>query len=144
MQEELLCLEHLSVDYKVESGYLSAVNDVSLSIHRGEIFALVGESGCGKSTVAHNIMRLSIDHNEVVQGRVLFEGRDLLALTEAEMEKVRGKHIGFCVHLGVHRDECIVRSVAVHQKVVDAEYAVVSRDFGFQLGNELFVGCNPD
>ena len=57
---------------------------------------------------------------------------------------VRGKHIGFCVHLGVHRDECIVRSVAVHQKVVDAEYAVVSRDFGFQLGNELFVGCNPD
>lgn len=94
MQEELLCLEHLSVDYKVESGYLSAVNDVSLSIHRGEIFALVGESGCGKSTVAHNIMRLSIDHNEVVQGRVLFEGRDLLALTEAEMEKVRGKHIG--------------------------------------------------
>ena len=57
---------------------------------------------------------------------------------------VRGKHIGFCVHLGVHSDECIVRSVAVHQKVVDAEYAVVSRDFGFQLGNELFVGCNPD
>jgi ABC-type glutathione transport system ATPase component len=58
MQEELLQLKNLSVDYRVKGGYLSAVKDVNLSINKSEIFAIVGESGCGKSTVAHSIMRL--------------------------------------------------------------------------------------
>lgn len=90
----LLELKGFSIDYRVNAGLLSAVHEVDLTINRGEIYALVGESGCGKSTVAHNIMRLSIDYNEVISGEALFEGRDLLKLTETEMEKVRGKHIG--------------------------------------------------
>ncbi|HZK29306.1 MAG TPA: ABC transporter ATP-binding protein [Clostridia bacterium] len=94
MVESLLKLDHLSVDYKVGSGLLSAVHDVSLSIAKGEIYALVGESGCGKSTIAHTIMRLSLDHNEVFDGKIIFEGNDLLMLSDTEMEKVRGKHIG--------------------------------------------------
>jgi oligopeptide/dipeptide ABC transporter ATP-binding protein len=92
--KELLRLEHLSIDYQVHAGMLSAVNDLSLSIGQGEIFALVGESGCGKSTIAQNIMRLSIDHNEKVQGKILFQDKDLLSLSETEMERIRGKHIG--------------------------------------------------
>lgn len=94
MSNELLRLENLSVDYKISAGYLSAVNNVSFAINKGEIFALVGESGCGKSTVAHTIMRLSIDHNEILSGKIMFEDRDLLSISEAEMEKVRGKQIG--------------------------------------------------
>ena len=73
MSEELLRLENLSIDYKVNEGYLSAVKDVNFSINKGEIFAVVGESGCGK---------------------VIFKGRDLREATEKEMEKVRGKEIG--------------------------------------------------
>ena len=57
MSEELLRLEHLSIDYKVKGGYLSAVNDVNLSVNRGEILAVVGESGCGKSTIAITLFR---------------------------------------------------------------------------------------
>ena len=53
--EELLRLEHLNVEYKVRDGYLSAVNDVSLFLNRGEVLAIVGESGCGKSTIAHGV-----------------------------------------------------------------------------------------
>ena len=94
MSNELLRLEHLSVDYRISSRCLSAVNDVSFAIGEGEIFALVGESGCGKSTIAHNIMRLSIDHNETVSGKIMFEDRDLLSISEAEMEKIRGRQIG--------------------------------------------------
>ena len=94
MSNELLRLENLSVDYRISAGYLSAVNNVSFAINKGEIFALVGESGCGKSTVAHTIMRLSIDHNEILSGKIMFEDRDLLSISEAEMEKVRGKQIG--------------------------------------------------
>ena len=77
MEDTILRVEHLSVDYKIKAGWLSAVNDVSFSIERGKVLALVGESGCGKSTVAHTIMRLSIDHNEKIGGSVFFEDKDL-------------------------------------------------------------------
>lgn len=69
MSNELLRLEQLSIDYKVRDGYLSAVKDVSFHIDRGEIFAVVGESGCGKSTIAHSIMRL-LDKNARVSGNL--------------------------------------------------------------------------
>ena len=94
MSEELLRLENLSIDYKVKEGYLSAVKDVNFSINKGEIFAVVGESGCGKSTVAHSIMNLLPGGNETITGKVIFKGRDLREATEKEMEKVRGKEIG--------------------------------------------------
>ena len=94
MSEELLRLENLSIDYKVKEGYLSAVKDVNFSINKGEIFAVVGESGCGKSTVAHSIMNLLPGGNETITGKVIFKGRDLREVTEREMEKIRGKEIG--------------------------------------------------
>ena len=71
MSEELLRLENLSIDYKVKEGYLSAVKDVNFSINKGEIFAVVGESGCGKSTVAHSIMNLLPGGNETITGKVI-------------------------------------------------------------------------
>ena len=94
MENTLLSLQDLSVEYPVEGGLLSAVHQVDLSIAPGEFFALVGESGCGKSTVAHSVMRLSLDHKERVSGRILFGGQDLNALPEKEMEKLRGREIG--------------------------------------------------
>lgn len=94
MKEALLSLEHLSIDYKIRGGYLSAVNDVSMDIRQGEIFAVVGESGCGKSTVAHSIMRLLSGGNAKIEGKILFDGRDLMTCSEKEMEAVRGKEIG--------------------------------------------------
>lgn len=94
MKEELLRLEHLSIDYKVKGGFLSAVHDANLTISKGEIFAVVGESGCGKSTVAHSIMALLPGGNEHIDGKILFNGQDLRALSKREMEKIRGRHIG--------------------------------------------------
>ena len=93
-KEELLKLEHLSIQYKVKGGYLSAVNDVNLSISRGEVFAVVGESGCGKSTVAHSIMNLIPGGNSRVTGKILFSGECLNACSDKKMESIRGKHIG--------------------------------------------------
>ena len=72
MNEELLRLDHLSIDYKVKDGYLSAVNDVSCVVNKGEVFAIVGESGCGKSTVAHSVMNLLPDGNEEIKGKIIF------------------------------------------------------------------------
>jgi len=94
MSEELLKLEHLSIDYKVKDGYLSAVNDVNFTVNKGEVFAVVGESGCGKSTVAHSIMNLLPGGNEEMHGKILFKGKDLRTCTQQEMESIRGKEIG--------------------------------------------------
>ncbi len=93
MSEELLRLENVYIDYKVRDGYLSAVKDVSFHIDRSEIFAIVGESGCGKSTVAHSIMRL-LGKNARVTGSILFQGQDLQALSDKEITGVRGHDIG--------------------------------------------------
>ncbi|MEE0516186.1 MAG: ABC transporter ATP-binding protein [Emergencia sp.] len=94
MNEELLRLENLSIDYKVKDGYLSAVNNVNCVLNRGEVFAIVGESGCGKSTVAHSIMNLLPGGNEEITGKIIFKGRDLRECTRQEMEAIRGKEIG--------------------------------------------------
>lgn len=94
MSEELLRLDNLSVEYKVKGGYLSAVKNVNLTINRGEIFAIVGESGCGKSTIGHSIMRLLPNHNEIISGNIYFKGDNLNDMTSSQMEKIRGKHIG--------------------------------------------------
>ena len=94
MSEELLRLKHLSIDYKVRDGYLSAVNDVNCVINKGEVFAIVGESGCGKSTVAHSIMNLLPGGNEEVHGEIIFKGQDLRKLSASQLEKIRGKEIG--------------------------------------------------
>ncbi|HAQ40188.1 MAG TPA: peptide ABC transporter ATP-binding protein [Clostridiales bacterium] len=94
MSEELLRLNKLCVDYKVKDGYLSAVKDVSFSINKGEIFAIVGESGCGKSTIAHSILHLLPEHNEIIKGNIFFNGEDINQYTDKQLESIRGKEIG--------------------------------------------------
>lgn len=94
MGEELLRLKNLSIDYKVKDGYLSAVNDINCVINKGEVFAIVGESGCGKSTVAHSIMSLLPGGNEEITGEIIFKGKNLRECSRQEMEKIRGKEIG--------------------------------------------------
>ncbi len=94
MSDALLQLQQLSVDYKVKGGYLSAVHGVNLSIGKGEIFALVGESGCGKSTVAHSILSLLNDGNAKTSGQILFHDQNLNGLRAKEIERIRGGRIG--------------------------------------------------
>lgn len=72
MSEQLLKINNLSIDYKVKDGYLSAVNKINLTINKGEIFALVGESGCGKSTIAHSLLQLLPAKNTVISGEAIF------------------------------------------------------------------------
>lgn len=94
MGKVLLEVENLCVDYKVKDGYLSAVHGVNFQIRPGEILAVVGESGCGKSTIAHTILKLLPDHNERVTGAIKFHDQDLTQLTGKELESIRGREIG--------------------------------------------------
>jgi ABC-type dipeptide/oligopeptide/nickel transport system ATPase component len=91
--EALLRVEHLTVTFATGSDPVVAVDDVSFSIAQGETLGLVGESGSGKSVTAFAILRLLQPPGRITGGRVLFQGRDLLALSEREMREVRGAGI---------------------------------------------------
>jgi len=84
----------LEVALDADAGIVKAIDGLNLAITRGETFALVGESGCGKSMTALALMRLLPENGKVVGGRVGLEGQDLLALPEAGMRAVRGGRIG--------------------------------------------------
>ncbi|MET1082002.1 MAG: ABC transporter ATP-binding protein [Burkholderiales bacterium] len=94
MSNVLLQVENLRTVLDTAAGQLRAVDGLSFSISRGETFALLGESGCGKSMAALSIMRLLPDSGRIVDGSVRLDGQDLLALAEAQMRDVRGARIG--------------------------------------------------
>lgn len=95
MSEPILRVQNLRLVYETLQGSFSALNGVDLQIDQGEVLGLVGESGCGKSSLGLTIMRiLPTQTARVLEGsKVLFKGHDLLALTEKEMEKIRGAEI---------------------------------------------------
>jgi peptide/nickel transport system ATP-binding protein len=91
--EELLSIEHLNVDFAMRGGALRAVSDVSLTLAHGERLGLVGESGAGKSVLGFSIINLISKPGYIHSGRVLFEGTDLSACTEAQLRHIRGNRI---------------------------------------------------
>jgi oligopeptide/dipeptide ABC transporter ATP-binding protein len=93
----LLSIRNLAVHFRTGGTTLRAVDDVSLSIERGEIVGLVGESGCGKSTLGMALLRLVQAPGEIVGGQVVFDGRDLVPLPEKEMRQLRGREVSLIV-----------------------------------------------
>src|SRR5487761_836265 len=89
----LLEIRNLRVAYHTSRGHLVTLPDFSLTIGAGESVGLVGESGCGKSTLVMAIMRYLGRSGVITAGRILFEGRDLVTATEAELARVRGTRI---------------------------------------------------
>jgi len=89
----LLEVKNLRTQFQTRAGLVRAVDDVSLQLDRGELLGLVGESGCGKSMTALSIMRLIAPPGRIVDGQILFDGKDLLKLSDGEMRDMRGDDI---------------------------------------------------
>jgi len=89
----LLNISRLKTYFYTYRGVVRAVDDVSLSIEKGEALGLVGESGCGKSTLGLSILRLVPPPGKIVGGKIIFDGENLLDKSEKEMQKIRGKRI---------------------------------------------------
>jgi len=89
----LLQVENLQTHFGTIDGVVRAVEGLSFTIKAGETVAIVGESGCGKSVTSMSILRLVPTPPGKIAGRILFQGRDLLACSDAEMRAIRGKDI---------------------------------------------------
>ena len=91
MPDTLLAIEHLRAVFDTAAGPAVAVDDMCLTVDRGQTLALVGESGCGKTVLALSCLGLLSPPGRVATGRAIFDGRDLLALPERERRTIRGR-----------------------------------------------------
>ena len=92
-REPLLSVEDLRVQFWTSRGTIHAVNGVSFDIAPGETLGIVGESGCGKSVTALSLLGILARAGKIASGRAMFDGRDLLQLSDRQLRKVRGKDI---------------------------------------------------
>lgn len=93
MTKKLLEVKNLRTYFHTFKGTVKAVDDVSFWVDEGEILAIVGESGGGKSVTGFSVIRLIDEPGKIESGEILFEGKDLMGLSESQMNRVRGKDI---------------------------------------------------
>ncbi len=139
-QKVLIEVRNLKTHFFTEDGVVQAVNGVDFTIREGEVMGLVGESGSGKSVTSLSIMRLLGGSGKIVDGSVIFKGRDLAQLREAEMVKIRGNELSMIfqqptsclnpvfqigaqvaevmeIHQGLGREEAWAQAVEMFRKV---------------------------
>jgi oligopeptide/dipeptide ABC transporter ATP-binding protein len=127
----LLDVQNLSINYVNEEKVARAVQNVSFRLHEGELLGLVGESGCGKTTLMMALMRLLPNAGEIANGHIYFHGQDLAALSEEEMNDVRWSGISI-IFQGAMNSLNPVRTVgdqiaeAIRQHVPTMQPAVVN------------------
>ncbi|MCI9214187.1 MAG: ABC transporter ATP-binding protein [Oscillospiraceae bacterium] len=88
---DLLEIKNLSVSFRTPQGEVEAVRDVSFSLHPGEVLAIVGESGCGKSVLCRSIMKLLPRNAWIKGGTILADGADITRYSQRDMERLRGR-----------------------------------------------------
>jgi peptide/nickel transport system ATP-binding protein len=93
--EKILEIKDLHTAFRFQDEYFDAVDGVSFSLHKNELLAIVGESGCGKSTVANSIVGLYDENFTKVSGEIIYDGKNMINYSEEELNEIRGKEIGF-------------------------------------------------
>ena len=125
MAKPLLEVRGLKTYFSTDEGTVKAVDGVDIDIYKGEIFGLVGESGCGKSVTALSLLRVvPSPPGRIVDGKVMFEGKDLMKISEKEMRRIRGAKISMIFqdpHSSLNPvfriGEQIAEAIQLHQRV---------------------------
>ncbi len=136
MADVLLDIHDLTVDYMTPRGPARAVDGVSLSVARGEVLGLAGESGCGKSTIAHAVMRLIKPPGRISGGRIVFDRRDILAMTPAQVRDFRWRQVAIVFQNAM---SALNPVITIGEQITDAirAHERVSKRQALERGAEL-------
>lgn len=133
----LLEIRNLKIHYRTKSDIVEAVDDVTFSVERGGTLGLVGESGCGKTTIAKAIMRLMPQNGIIAGGEILFNGRNLIDLSPDEVRKYRWENVAMISQSAMNSLNPVAR---VGNQLIEAMQAhrKVSRDVAEKRMAEVF------
>ena len=131
MAERVLDIENLQVSFDTYAGEVHAVRGVTLHVDEGEVLAIVGESGCGKSVTAQTIMKLNpMPPARIVEGKIQLGEHDIVAASEKDMQKIRGKEVAMifqdpmtCMNPTTQVGKQIVESIKLHKHLSNREAA---------------------
>lgn len=161
LQDKLLEVTDLTTTFKLQSGsVVSPVDHASFFVRKGEVVGIVGESGCGKSMTATSIIRLIPPPGKITEGRVLFQGKDVVQMRSQELSALRGAHISTIfqdpltflnpvytigrqigetvrLHLGVSKEEAGKRTLEVLDMVKIPAPERVAKSYPFELSGGM-------
>lgn len=134
---KLLELNNISIDYKTIEGNIRAVDKVSISVENGDILGLVGESGCGKTTLIKSIIGLLPQNGVVVEGEILFENENLLNLTNNQMRQKRWNDISMITQSAMNSLNPVYK---IGWQIVEAiqSHKDISKENAFKKAEQLF------
>ncbi|MEM9012841.1 MAG: ABC transporter ATP-binding protein [Pseudomonadota bacterium] len=144
MSAPLLSVRDLQIAYRVGAGEVRAVDGVDFEVPQGSIVGLVGESGCGKTTVARALTRVMAGNARIAGGQAVFDGTDIMALSEGEVNRLRWRDIAFIPQSAmnsldpVYRVETQLREVLTQRGGMDRRAARARSEELFEM-----VGIEP-
>ncbi|HEY42811.1 MAG TPA: ABC transporter ATP-binding protein [Anaerolineae bacterium] len=143
--KNILSVQNLTMHYRTRKGDVSAVDDVSFDLARGQSLGLVGESGCGKTSIAFSLLRLLPENAQLLSGNVYLDGCDVLALDEKEVRKIRWRGISMVFQAAMNALDPVYR---VGDQIIEAlqtHFRGLSEAEARERVRELFplVGLDP-
>lgn len=116
-EQPLLSLQDLTMVYQTRQGPVSAIDGVSFDLRQGETMGLVGESGCGKTSIAMTLLKLIPDNAHILRGRILLDGQDLVPMGERQIQDVRWKRIAMVFQAAMNALDPVYR---VGEQIIEA------------------------
>ena len=138
MSNNVLEVNNLYMNYETIDGWVSAVQDVSFKIKKGQSFGLVGESGCGKTSVAMSLMKLQSDNGFIDSGEILIDGKDVVPLSEKELRKVRWKDISIVFQGAMNAWNPVIKVGEQIREALREHYPDNSKEQNYDKMSSLF------
>jgi len=146
LSKEVLKVENLNMHYETLSGNVSAVKNVSFTLHEGESFGLVGESGCGKTSVAMALLQLQADNAKISSGSIKLDDKELVGLSEYELRKVRWDGISIVFQGAMNAWNPVIKIGEQIREAIREHYPSNTKQQNIDKIKELFeiVGLNAE
>ncbi len=134
----ILEVKNLNMSYKTIDGDVDAVKDVSFTVKEGESFGIVGESGCGKTSVAMSLLQLQADNGRITSGEIKFDGKDIVELNESELREVRWSGISIVFQGAMNSWNPVVKIGEQIREAIREHYPDKSKEDNTKKIIELF------